>query len=274
MSNGEFVGLARETASVAGVLRPVANFAATLHTTAVFEAPMGMSRAEREKLASIEYGAEKNLDVPLYAYPLWSVTDLALTLSGNDGDSQPFTMTTAYRKVAHAFLPAHSFRDTGFLEILGSFDAVDSAAGAIDTYIALFSQDDFPSGLGEPDATAGLPQAETEHVAVHTGALTCPAASAPLRVSFVAYIMSKGHDSTAGVTTWRFHMFGRFTAPVAGVATDYPFATDFTLPFDPTRDKIISLKAKAAALAGTQSLKLRATYCAIKHPMDGTGLDR
>lgn len=241
--------------------RPTALIYPQTRQVALIYTPMGMTTKERRKLAGIEENAQRNREAQVLGVPLADVTDILC-----EGDSVPFTMTTAFRRLARCFVPAHAMRDQGYLKIVVIGRYTDPSGAGMTVEFRLSSSDDYPRGWGVPSATRGKPPAVTYHDTYDTGPMIGDATERGVALNIEAHAC--GHVGTTPLHTVDGTI--AYSIPAAGArAARVSICRDFaTNPLDTTRSKSIWIEARATALGVGQALKILAARVAIMHPAD------
>lgn len=261
-----------QIAYVLPTLRTSALVYAQTRQAAMVYAPVGMTRAEREKLAGIEPYAQRNRPPPqgLVGVPLWDSDNLELSLT-TDGSSAPFTMTNAFREVGRGKLLKHALRGSGYIKIVGIGRYVDPAGAGLTAEFRITSATEPAHLWSDNPATRGTPQARIEHDTYSTPNMV--GGPTELEVAFEMDVHAAGHTGSTWLNVAKGSLlWGTVAGARLSSRRDYclPFAVN---PLDPTLTKLINLEVRATALGAGQTFKIVATRATLYHPRDGTGYE-
>lgn len=205
---------------------------------------------------------------PMAAFPLWAVTDLA-----GEFDSGHVHITTTAREYGFALIPAHVWRDQGILEILTVLEYRDTAGNMFDVDFQLESTDNWQSGPEIPDADRGKkPTVWTVHDTWSTLSVAGSTDNAwrqialSVRVAAGLRFGAVWNQHAIGMVRWSYEHFTR-------VAIDNPICFPLATPFDPTRDKLVRVTARASALNAGLEIRGASSHATLLHPREGFGLE-
>lgn len=257
------------------ILDPAQIQAARILVSAGFSVSLGLGGSTLSSdqfafLTQLQQGLGATIKTPLAAVPLWDTEALDFSLT-NEGDANPWPVSTSYVEVGRGDVLAHSWRDRGFILLCIGGHFLDSASGSIDLYVSLESRLN-----ARPLKSDSLPRGRKDGAfTVHKEWRAQTMACDPVERQFMLtmFIHAAGHTAA----TWKHIFEGRLTweQPPAAIdlASRQEFCGKLATAYDPRRRRTLRAQVKAAAVSGTQTIKITKSSATFFHPRDGTGYD-
>lgn len=205
---------------------------------------------------------------PMAAFPLWGVTDLS-----TEFDTGHLHISTSFREFGFAYIPAHVWRDQGFVDIFTVLEYRDTGGSVFDVDFQLESADNWQSGPEIADADRGKkPTVWTAHDTWSTQSVnpstdnTWRQIVLRVRISAGLHFGSTWNQHADGHVSWSYEHSAR-------VAIHSQICFPLAVSFDPTRDKLLRLTARASALNAGLEIRGASSHATLFHPRAGFGLE-
>jgi hypothetical protein len=243
---------------------------ARLRSAGIRTESMGLSLLERQKLASVTWGARNQApDYVKLAYASEYSTGGGGEAGGGVGDSTQWVGTTSYQEVIQFGVLEPSMRGNGFLEITATmvFTNGDGDPNATVSF-QLQRAADMPDEEGVDPSLFGLPQSFAAATTLQSLGIPNGVGVASGRLSLCFRVYALGHDSSS----FRQLMDGRMKWTNLGGGD--PQVREYLTPMlvDVSNDVVFRLAFKADQTVTAQQLwKVTSASAALVLPRDGHG---
>jgi len=240
-----------EAQAITAVVESLTELAAEIQT-------MGMTAAQIAKLNSIAWNARNY-------QPDYITLVRATAYSVADGDSTPWTLTTSLGEVTQWAVAHPAWRGSGIMEIDATLKYKQSGAARVFT-IELQTADDYQTdNTSTATSTFGLPQSWSTvlTLASASGAATSTEETQIFHIDLI----HEGNTSTTGFNQTAVY---RLDSSDSGASPTVHTVTGITTTnIDTSKDFLMRMRFKVAALSGTDYAKVVSSYVGLKHPRDG-----
>lgn len=249
----ELSSTVEEAQAITAVVESLTELAAEIQT-------MGMTADQIAKLNSIAWNARNY-------QPDYISLVRATAYSVADGDSTPWVLTTSLGEVTQWAVAHPAWRGSGIMEIDATIKYKQSGAARAFTF-ELQTADDYQTDNTSAATSAfGLPQSWSTVLTLASAAGA--ATSTEETQIFHIDLIHEGNTSTTGFNQTVVYRLD--SSDTGGAPSVHTLTGITTTNIDTSKDFLMRMRFKVAALTGDDYAHVVSSYVGLKHPRDGHG---
>lgn len=242
-----------ESEAITAVVESLTELAAEIQT-------MGMTAAQIAKLNSIAWNARNY-------QPDYITLVRSTAYSVADGDSTPWTLGTSFGEVTQWAVAHPAWRGSGIMEIDATLKYKQSSTPRAFTFELQVADDYQTDNTSTATSTFGLPQSWSTALTL-TSAAGAATSTEETQV-FHIDLIHEGNTSTTGFNQTVVYRLD--STDTGGSPTVHAVNAITTTNIDTSKDILMRMRFKVAALSGSDYAKVVSSYVGLKHPRDGHG---